>query len=114
MSQDHRSLPRSRQRSGAGTRPRVGMPLVQFAPVKAGVAACRLLRGRGNAVSQGWYLFTSADQFQACAAHDELRFSDPLQLSKLRVEFEAALGAASASGPSLEAPGPGAKHGRRS
>jgi hypothetical protein len=89
------------------------MPLVQFAPVKAGVAACRLLRGRGNAVSQGWYLFTSADQFQACAANDELRFSDPLQLSRLRGEFDAALDAASAPGSSHAASEPGTSHGRR-
>jgi hypothetical protein len=99
MSQDDRQYLDRHHRSSANVRHRNGTASVQLAPVNAGVAACRRLRGCGNAVSEGWYLFTSPDQFRACVATDELRFSDPLQVCRLRAEFDAAFARRPASPP---------------
>jgi hypothetical protein len=99
MSQAHRRFLDRRHRRNASPRQRAGTALVRLAPVNAGVAACRILRGRGNVVSVGWYLFTSPDQFQACVASDELRFSDPLQVCRLRAEFDVVFAARAASAP---------------
>jgi hypothetical protein len=53
----------------------------------SGVAEGRTLAGRGNARTQWWTVFPTRQTFEACAAHDPLRFSNPIAFLQLQTEF---------------------------
>ena len=59
-------------------RDRSGRWRVSFARLRASVVTGTLQRGAGNACTQSWRLFTTRDQFRACAEHEQMRFFDPL------------------------------------
>ena len=56
--------------------------------VPSGVAAGRTKRGRGNALTEWWTLFSSRDHFDVCSAADPLRFADPLLFAQITKEFD--------------------------
>jgi hypothetical protein len=64
-----------------------GRVRISLTRLGSGVAEGRTLAGRGSARSQWWALFNTGVMFDACAAHDPLRFSDPLAFVNLRTEF---------------------------
>jgi hypothetical protein len=61
---------------------------IHIVPVKSGVAEGRT-RQRGDTVrTECWTLFTSREEFDACAADDPLRFKDPLQFGRIKTEAD--------------------------
>lgn len=60
---------------------------ISLAKLGSGVAEGRTLGGRGNARTQWWALFPTREVFDACAAHDQLRFSNPIAFAQLKTEF---------------------------
>ena len=69
-------------------RDRSGLWQVSFARLRAGVVTGTLQRGVGNVCTQSWRLFTTRDQFRACAEHEQLRFVDPLMHTQVMAEFD--------------------------
>ena len=61
---------------------------VCIAAVSSGVVAGRMWRGDCNAHTDAWSLFQTREQFEACMAHDPLRFADPLMYLQANKEFE--------------------------
>jgi hypothetical protein len=61
---------------------------MSIARVGCGVVTGRLLRGRGNAHTAVWSLLRHRRQVEAFAAHDPLRFDDPLLFSQARKALE--------------------------
>lgn len=66
---------------------RDGRIRISLSRLGSGVAAGRTLGGRGNARIQWWALFPTREAFDACAAHDPLRFSNPIAFMHLKTEF---------------------------
>lgn len=83
---------------------------VCIARVGAGLVTGRMRRGSGNVHTDGWSLFRTREQFDACAARDPLRFADPLMFLQVTKEFGHAFdrhqNADAPTRPCLE-PGPG-------
>ena len=69
-------------------RDRSGQWRMSFARLHAGVVTGTLQRGVGNACTQSWRLFTTRDQFRACAEHEQLLFVDPLKHTQVMDEFD--------------------------
>ncbi|MDP1533370.1 MAG: hypothetical protein Q8N44_04035 [Rubrivivax sp.] len=61
---------------------------VCIASVGTGLVTGRMRSGSGNAHTDGWSLFRTREQFDACAARDPLRFSDPLMFLQVTKEFD--------------------------
>ena len=73
------------RRGAAGLSTPIRTSLVR---VEAGVVAGSAKRGTGNARSETWTMFMTAEQFDTCCADDPLRFTDPLLFAQLKTEFE--------------------------
>ena len=56
--------------------------------VRSGVAAGSTRRGGGIVLAEWWTLFETREQFDACAADDPLRFTDPLLYGQIKAEFD--------------------------
>jgi hypothetical protein len=68
--------------------PTSGRWRLSIARVGCGVVTGRLHRGRGNAQTAVWALLRHRRQVEAFAAHDPLRFDDPLLFSQARKALE--------------------------
>lgn len=61
---------------------------VTFSRVRNGVVEGRMVRFGTAGHADRWALFQTSEQFAACAAHDPLRFADPLMFVRVKKEFD--------------------------
>lgn len=64
---------------------------IRLVRVPSGVAAGRNQRVKGNAHDECWTLYSTREQFDACAMVDPLRFTDPLLFAQIKREFDDAI-----------------------
>ena len=77
-----------------------GRVRISLAKVSSGIAEGRTLGGPGNTRTQWWSLFDSREMFDACVAHDQLRFANPIVFMQLKTEFTHVIDDTSANEPS--------------
>jgi hypothetical protein len=79
---------------------REGRVHISVARLACGIGEGRTLVGPGNTSTQWWLIHSSGAAFDACTAHDPLRFTNPLVFKALKAEVSHVADATTAREPS--------------